>query len=95
MPSQTLVLGYHGCEKEVAEKLVAKQKPFKPSTNKYDWLGHGIYFWEDSPQRAFEWATQSKNIENPAVIGAVIDLGVCLSQQHSNMTPFSDISSNA
>ncbi|MEE3333559.1 MAG: hypothetical protein VZR54_04690 [Ruminococcus sp.] len=53
------------------------------SNNKYDWLGSGIYFWENSYERAYNWALeQSKRdnakIKNPAVIGAVIDLGHCL-----------------
>ena len=44
----------------------------------HDWLGHGIYFWEQNYLRAFEWAKSSKKIKKPAVIGAVIDLGYCL-----------------
>lgn len=51
------------------------------STNDYDWLGSGVYFWEQNHSRAWEWASESARrgrIENPAVIGAVIDLGHCL-----------------
>jgi len=48
-------------------------------------LGHGVYFWENSPSRALEFAEylqqnpqKSKgNIVEPAVIGAVIHLGFC------------------
>ena len=50
----------------------------KKSQNTYDWLGHGIYFWENNYHRALEWAKQSSKIKEPAVIGAVIDLGYCL-----------------
>jgi len=39
--STTFVLGYHGCDGDVAEKLIAGE-PFEPSDNDYDWLGHGI-----------------------------------------------------
>lgn len=57
-----------------------------PSTNEYDWLGHGVYFWDNSPSRALEFATfLEKNpnkarrpIKKPAVIGAVLELGHCL-----------------
>jgi len=54
----------------------------KPSQNDYDWLGNGIYFWENNAERAFDWAVeQSKRpnskIKTPAVIGAVLDLGYC------------------
>ncbi len=24
--------------------------------NDYDWLGHGIYFWEKNPERAYDFA---------------------------------------
>ncbi|HEY3246284.1 MAG TPA: hypothetical protein VGM03_23315 [Phycisphaerae bacterium] len=58
----------------------------RPSQNDYDWLGHGIYFWENNPQRALDYALQLQarpersrsRIVNPAVVGAVIDLGRCL-----------------
>jgi len=75
-------LAYHGCDAEVAAGLINGGK-FKPSENEYDWLGHGIYFWEANPIRALEFAkeVQARNVENvktPAVVGAIIDLGLCL-----------------
>ena len=81
--STTFVLGYHGCDGTVAERLLWGED-FKPSDNEYDWLGPGVYFWESNPKRGFEYATELKKIENgpririPAVIGAVINLGLCL-----------------
>ena len=71
-----LVFGFHGCNKDTYEKVLYKHKDLKKSDNKYDWLGNGIYFWENSYQRAYEWA--EKRYENPAVLGAIIDLGRCL-----------------
>ena len=47
------------------------------SENDYDWLGTGIYFWEEAPARAYEWAKKMHPNE-PAVIGAKIRLGRCL-----------------
>lgn len=81
-----IVYGFHGCDKSVAEKIIHQQISLKPSNNDYDWLGNGMYFWENSPSRALEYAThlkenpsQSKNpIKEPAVIGAFIYLGHCL-----------------
>jgi hypothetical protein len=57
--------------------------PFAPSTNDYDWLGAGIYFWEANPQRGLDFVAEMKargikKISRPAVVGAVIDLGSCL-----------------
>ncbi len=73
-----LVLGFHGCNRETYEKVLYHHEELNSSTNDYDWLGNGIYFWENSYERAVEWAQTHKPDENPSVIGAVIDLGFCL-----------------
>jgi hypothetical protein len=53
--------------------------PFLPSVEDYDWLGSGIYFWENDILRAYQWATESRlNFDHPSVVGAVIELGNCL-----------------
>jgi hypothetical protein len=39
--SASFVLGYHGCDAEIAEKLL-RGEPFEQSQNDYDWLGHGV-----------------------------------------------------
>ena len=71
------MLGYHGCENVVAESVFGGKASVSKSSNDYDWLGSGSYFWEADPQRALEWARERK-CENPTVVGAVIDLGNCL-----------------
>ncbi len=74
------VFAYHGCDKKIQYDVV-NGGPFKKSTNTYDWLGNGVYFWENDYHRALEWAKELKKrgkIEEPAVVGAVIDLGYCL-----------------
>lgn len=73
-----LVLGFHGCSREVYEKILYKHNELNYSTNDYDWLGNGIYFWENSYNRAMEWAQAHKADEAPSVVGAIIDLGYCL-----------------
>jgi hypothetical protein len=70
------VVGYHGCSRETAERIVAGE-PFLPSTKEYDWLGSGIYFWEYGPFRAYEWAEKRFGAE-AAVMAASIRLGRCL-----------------
>lgn len=82
----SFVLGFHGCDERVAEEVFADKTSLRESTNSYDWLGHGVYFWENSPERALDFAQQIKKapklfqekITKPAVIGAIIDLGHCL-----------------
>ncbi len=77
---QRLVVGYHGCDKTIAKQVLLEHKPLKPSENKYDWLGKGIYFWEHGYKRALEfaqWKQERKEIEEPTVLGAYIHLGQC------------------
>ena len=55
----------------------------KKSENDYDWLGHGIYFWENNHERALQFAVELRDnpkssVKDPVVLGAVIDLGECL-----------------
>lgn len=76
--SSSFVLGYHGCSKAVGEKLLSGV-PFKASDNNYDWLGPGIYFWENNPERAIAWG--GLRLKDPAqayAVGAIIELGYCL-----------------
>lgn len=83
--STSFVLGYHGCDRSVAEALVGGEH-FRPSENDYDWLGSGVYFWEANPLRGLDFARELQArrrssegaIREPAVVGAVIDLGFCL-----------------
>jgi hypothetical protein len=68
-----LVTGYHGCHVDTANDIVAGAG-FRPSQNGYDWLGAGIYFWEDGPSRAAEWARKRFG-DSGAVVQATISLG--------------------
>ncbi len=87
-----IVLAFHGCDKNICDSVV-NGGSLQPSTNDYDWLGHGVYFWESDPVRAYEWAVQlskrvKSNVHTPAVLGAIIDLGRCLdltNRQHIEM----------
>ena len=77
----SFVLGYHGCELELARKVVARELSLAPSDTSYDWVGPGIYFWESDPLRAWEWANgraRDGDYDQPAVVGAIIDLRNCL-----------------
>src|SRR5579863_6459375 len=71
-----LVFGYHGTRLGRADTIVSLGR-FTPSANDYDWLGHGIYFWEHAPARAWQWAREKYGSEG-AVIEAKIRLGFCL-----------------
>lgn len=76
-----LVIAFHGCDKQTFDAVVRNGEDLKPSTNEYDWLGNGAYFWEQNYERGLSWAKEQQKrgaIDTPAVIGAVIDLGYCL-----------------
>ncbi|WP_127130964.1 hypothetical protein [Pseudoflavitalea rhizosphaerae] len=75
-----LVLGFHGCEAAVRDELLMYPDRVKISKQPFDWLGHGLYFWENNYERAWQWALskQARNtIREPAVLGAVLQLGYC------------------
>ncbi|MCA9450534.1 MAG: hypothetical protein KC931_25660 [Candidatus Omnitrophica bacterium] len=76
--SPGVVVGFHGCDKQVADRVLKRNGRLTPSQNSYDWLGHGIYFWEGSHDRALRWARENKKIRDAAVIGAFLRLGNCL-----------------
>ena len=69
------VLAYHGCDPAFAEAMIRGEidvAEWKVSRNDYDWLGHGIYFWEYAPERAATWRRKG------GVVGAIVQLGNCL-----------------
>ena len=51
-----LILGFHGTTKDRADNIFAGRSGFYASTNDYDWLGNGMYFWENNLERAKQWA---------------------------------------
>lgn len=82
-----LVIGFHGCDQDTCLSLLNNPNKLIYSEKPYDWLGHGLYFWESNYERALKWAKDKARrgeIKTPAVIGAVIHLGYCLDLLDSN-----------
>jgi len=80
---RNIIIGFHGCDKSVRDKIVAGEFFMQESHNGYDWLGHGFYFWENNLKRAEDFAKEKQKrtpdkISEPAVLGAFINLGYCL-----------------
>lgn len=73
------VFGFHGLEEDTGKKILMGEEPLRHSKNSYDWLGHGVYFWENSYERALQFAQEKRHpkLKQPFVLGAVIDLGTC------------------
>jgi len=80
------VTGFHSCSKQVGLNVLVGLDNLNPSRNPWDWLGEGVYFWEQNPERALEYAIESSQkkqfnkipIQTPFVLGANIELRNCL-----------------
>jgi hypothetical protein len=77
------VFGFHGLDKTIGKQVLNGETELRHSENSYDWLGHGVYFWENNLERAWQYAEQASKrkdskIRKPFVLGAIIDLGNCL-----------------
>jgi hypothetical protein len=83
-----LAVLFHGCDEKVRNKIVkSSTEHLHPSGAQWEWLGDGIYFWENSYEKALEWANHIKNnpmpnisnpITKPSVLGAIVDFKNCL-----------------
>lgn len=86
------VVGFHSCDKEVGFNVLTGNDELLGSKNSWDWLGQGVYFWEQNPARALEYAIESAQlkqfnkipIKTPFVLGAIIELGNCLNLVETN-----------
>lgn len=86
-----LIIGFHGCDKSAAATLINNPNTIKISDEPHDWLGHGMYFWENNQERAILWAIERQkrkgnDIDDAAIIGAVIQLGYCCDLMDSRFT---------
>ncbi len=88
-----LTLGFHGCDASVGEAVLSGDNTrLSPSENDYDWLGSGIYFWENNLRRAYEFAVERTqggrnsrgSIQTSFVLGAVLNLRCNLSLADSS-----------
>jgi hypothetical protein len=84
-----LIIGFHGCDKSVRDSLLNHPNIIQKSKKPYDWLGHGIYFWENNYDRALQWAKEKQKrgeITEASVIGAVLTLDYCFDLLDSRFT---------
>ena len=78
------MIGFHGCDLKVRDKLVNKPDIIKISEKSFDWLGHGFYIWGNNSERAQHWANQKKKRRDtpkdfePSIVGVVYQLDYCL-----------------
>ena len=68
----SVVYGFHGLDRDIALKILNGKEDFIHSTNEYDWLGPGIYFWENNYERAKQWAEDASRSKRSSVGSVVI-----------------------
>lgn len=72
--------GFHGTTLEAAQSILATG--FRQSDEPWDWLGTGVYFWQDAPLRAYQWSVEWSRIKGrsgvPVVVQADVNLDGCL-----------------
>ncbi len=90
-----IILGYHGCSHATAQAILSGvQRHLVPSDSNCEWLGRGVYFWENSYDLALKWAKQHYP-DAPDVLGAIIIPGHCLdltdSQCSEYLASFSEV----
>lgn len=73
LPSE--VIGFHGTSRDALAHLLARD--IRASDQHFEWLGTGVYFWQDSPSRARQWAVARFGAD-AAVVVVQIDLDGCL-----------------
>lgn len=56
----SLIIGFHGCDADVCKEILNNPDNIRITKNPYDWLGHGMYFWENNYERAWQWAADKK-----------------------------------
>ena len=71
---EPVAVGYHGTSEDAAADVLSVG--FVASENDYDWLGQGVYFFQDAPRRALAWATERH--PKPAVMRSEISLAACM-----------------
>lgn len=68
-------VGEHGTSVHALDSIL--REGFRRSRNVWDWLGDGVYFWENNFSRAREWATEQHGSDG-CVVRASIELRDCV-----------------
>lgn len=74
-PEVTRIHGFHGTSLSNAHEIIVSG--FRLSSNDWDWLGDGVYFFQDAPRRAWDWA-RNHYPDEPAVLASMIRLDHCM-----------------
>lgn len=65
-------IGYHGTNIDCASSII--NEGFRFSKNKNDWLGWGIYFFEEHIKHAINWCVKARGLRAYVVLGVIIEV---------------------
>jgi hypothetical protein len=65
-------IGFHGTSKASAD-MILLDKRFLPSNREDEWLGRGIYFFEDDPDQAIDWCVRARKYKERAILKTIIE----------------------
>ena len=74
-----LIIGFHGCERTVCEAIISGKSQMRVSNKSWDWLGDGMYFWQNNYERALHYAQNPPGglkINEPAVLAESCQLNI-------------------
>jgi hypothetical protein len=76
------IIGYHCCERSLGVRIANSETTLKVGSNKFDWLGSGVYFWVGNYQMARWWSNVKHEEASADFVGSTlkfeIDTGNCL-----------------
>lgn len=92
MTNSNNLIGYHGTTIESADKIIATGA-FNFSNKEEEWLGKGVYFFEDDIEQAVRFCTKARNYPNYSVLKSEITANRCINLDNSEaMEKILDIS---
>ncbi|APC07798.1 hypothetical protein [Neomoorella thermoacetica] len=65
-------IGFHGTSKASAD-MILLDKRFLPSNREDEWLGKGIYFFENDPEQAIDWCVRARKYKEWAILKTIIE----------------------
>lgn len=68
--SEYFAYGYHATSRPAANEII--RSGFVASRNDYDWIGCGVYFFQDAPMYARDWCTNYRRTERVGLEDCVV-----------------------
>lgn len=66
------LLGYHGTTREAAKEII-KLNRYKISCDDEDWLGKGVYFFQDDIKQAYYWCVKARKYKQWRILKSDIE----------------------